>query len=156
MGVELQVAKQLGAVSRQQKGTFVYQKFLFVIQADAGGLVCNQRAHALYGIAALPRMASAEGCIPRRLDSIHPFGMIPYRLAMDSIRSQERAIPFYKQNEREPCDSHSFCLWRVVARGRAEKHQSIAAFTLSTQVLTFAISSGVTFFINLKGRPPSI
>ena len=51
---------------------------LIFIQADEGGLVCKQCACALYVIATKSRMASrASVYYCRRLDTIHPFGMIP-------------------------------------------------------------------------------
>ena len=56
-----------------------FEVALIFIQADEGGLVCNQRACALYVIATKSRMASrASVYYCRRLDNIHPFGMIPY------------------------------------------------------------------------------
>ena len=56
------------------------QRWNFFIQSE--GLVCHQRARALYGIATKSRMASRAARIKPihlRIDSIHPFGMIPYR-----------------------------------------------------------------------------
>ena len=52
----------------------------FFIQADEGGLVCNQCACALYVIATKSSMASrASVHYTRRLDYIQHFVLIPYR-----------------------------------------------------------------------------
>ena len=50
----------------------------FFIQADEGGLVCNQCACALYVIATKSRMASRASVHVRRLDYIQHFVLIPY------------------------------------------------------------------------------
>ena len=60
---------------------------LIFIQADEGGLVCNQCARALYVIAAKSRMASrASVHFHRRLDYIQRFALIPFRFSADYIQ----------------------------------------------------------------------
>ena len=65
-------------VKTSQKLKRPFEVALIFIQADEGGLVCNQRACALYVIATESRMASRASVHIRRLDNIHSFGMIPF------------------------------------------------------------------------------